>query len=62
MLYGHLAIFITYTLLAYVSHLELQLYKLAEVQNVKDKFIYKPYKILLYFILGLIHLIIFYKK
>lgn len=54
---------ILYILLAYISYLELQLYKLAEEnKNVKDKFIYKPYKILIYLILGLLYLINYLKK
>jgi hypothetical protein len=60
--YSYLAIFIAYILLAYVSCLELRLYKLSEQQQVKYKFIYKPYKILIYFSLGLIYLLMFLKN
>lgn len=60
MVYGYLAIFIIYSLLAYISCLELRLYKLSEKQPIKNKFMYKPYKIVLYFSLGLVYLITFF--
>ncbi len=60
MSYKNFIIFVIYTILAYVSCLELRLYKLSEKQPVKNKFMYKPYKIVLYFILGLIYLITFF--
>lgn len=56
----NLPIAILYVLLAYISYLELELYKSYESKKNNNKFIYKPYKILIYFSVGLIYLINYY--
>lgn len=61
-LYNYLIISILYIILAYVSYLELNLYKLAEANEVKDKFKYKPIKITIYLIFSLIYLFSYLQK
>lgn len=58
----YLIISLLYIALAYISYQELQLYKIAETDKVKDKFRYKPLKITIYLALGLIYLRSYLKK
>jgi len=59
---NYLIIALLYIALAYISYQELQLYKLAETDKVKDKFRYKPLKITIYLALSLIYLRSYLKK
>ena len=51
---NYLIIALLYIALAYISFQEMQLYKLAETDKVKDKFRYKPLKNTIYLALGLV--------
>ena len=58
---NYLIISLLYISLAYVSYLELILYKLSEERKVQDKFRYKPIKITIYLLIGLIYLLSYLK-
>lgn len=58
---NYLIISLLYISLAYVSYLELNLYKLSEERKVQDKFRYKPIKITIYLLIGLIYLLSYLK-